>query len=55
MAMFGSIMPAPFATPTRVAGPMRVQNHLGQRSVVMIARAKRSKACVSDPRFSRIF
>ena len=47
VAMLGSIMPAPLATPTTLALPARALRTLGKASVVMIARAtgRMDEAC----------
>ena len=58
VAMFGAIMPAPFATPTTralVFGPSgtRCSARFSKRSVVMIARTKSSSPSARAPRTSR--
>ena len=52
--MFGSIIPAPFATPRMVAFPTLQELHFGCVSVVMIARANFSICSVDEPSCSVI-
>ena len=49
--MFGSIMPDPLATPSRLACPDRAFLHFGWVSVVMMALAKDSTASAEFSRF----
>ena len=52
--MLGSIIPAPFATPSKVEFSIEAEHHFGCVSVVMIARAKLSIYSGDEPSFSGI-
>ena len=52
--MFGSTIPAPLATPSKVEFSTEAEHHFGCLSVVMIARAKLSIYSGDEPSFSGI-